>query len=312
MGDMGDHRGVSIGDPLLAAIFAKPQVDEHRRVYADWLCERGDPRGEFILLQLAEHDGLGNQDTRARMQSLRRRHAKDWLGPLDHVVQRKSVEFERGFPVRARCKPRVRKPLRHFDEPSWATFEHLEDPPLALLLRPGLSALHSISLHRDHVRQLLREQQPLPRIDTLEVRGMRNKNSVIFFDERELFQRNTSLTGLVSLRFLNFATAGYPTGWLKLSPVPLRHLEVHDCRRKTVGPAGEWATWLRGSATTLETITLGDPDLAVTLGHVEPGDWARATVRLIGASPSDERVRAELRNLAKVSITAELTPELGV
>jgi uncharacterized protein (TIGR02996 family) len=37
---------------LLAAVLAAPDDDAPRQVYADWLMERGDPRGEFIALQL--------------------------------------------------------------------------------------------------------------------------------------------------------------------------------------------------------------------------------------------------------------------
>jgi uncharacterized protein (TIGR02996 family) len=36
---------------FLQAILAAPDDDTPRLVYADWLDERGDPRGEFIRLQ---------------------------------------------------------------------------------------------------------------------------------------------------------------------------------------------------------------------------------------------------------------------
>jgi len=37
---------------MLAAIVAHPDDDTPRAVFADWLTERRDPRGEFIALQL--------------------------------------------------------------------------------------------------------------------------------------------------------------------------------------------------------------------------------------------------------------------
>ncbi len=37
---------------LLAAVLARPDDDEPRLVYADWLQERDDPRGELIALQI--------------------------------------------------------------------------------------------------------------------------------------------------------------------------------------------------------------------------------------------------------------------
>src|SRR4051794_36091905 len=38
-------------DAFLAAILAEPDNDAPRLIYADWLDERGDPRGEFIRVQ---------------------------------------------------------------------------------------------------------------------------------------------------------------------------------------------------------------------------------------------------------------------
>lgn len=42
---------MSTGSELLAAILAAPDDDEPRLVYADYLQETGDPRGEFIVVQ---------------------------------------------------------------------------------------------------------------------------------------------------------------------------------------------------------------------------------------------------------------------
>ena len=42
-----------IEDELLAAIVAAPDDDAPRLVYADWLSERGDPRGEQIAVEIA-------------------------------------------------------------------------------------------------------------------------------------------------------------------------------------------------------------------------------------------------------------------
>ena len=44
-------------DPFVAAICAEPDDDLPRLIYADWLDDRGDPRGEFIRLQLANQFG---------------------------------------------------------------------------------------------------------------------------------------------------------------------------------------------------------------------------------------------------------------
>lgn len=75
---------------LLRAITSRPKDDAPRRVYADWLLEREDPRGEFINLQLAP-----TPDPK-RENKLLKAHAKKWLGPFQLKLLRKPV-FRRGF-----------------------------------------------------------------------------------------------------------------------------------------------------------------------------------------------------------------------
>jgi uncharacterized protein (TIGR02996 family) len=73
-------------DGFLRAILDEPDDDVHRLVYADWLDERGDPRGEFIRAQV-EAAALPPGDARrpaleARALELLRRHHDDWDRPL--------------------------------------------------------------------------------------------------------------------------------------------------------------------------------------------------------------------------------------
>ncbi len=46
-------------DGFLSAIRADPADDTTRLVYADWLDERDDPRGDFVRLHLALRAGAG-------------------------------------------------------------------------------------------------------------------------------------------------------------------------------------------------------------------------------------------------------------
>ena len=62
---------------LLAAIIEHPDDDAPRAVYADWLTERGDPRGELITLQLAKRPTAAQ---RARVEALLAAHKKTWVG----------------------------------------------------------------------------------------------------------------------------------------------------------------------------------------------------------------------------------------
>jgi uncharacterized protein (TIGR02996 family) len=74
------------GPALLAAIYADPGSDEPRTIYADLLSGEGDPRGEFIQLQLQRAHGTATEAGKRRELALLKKHAKAWLGPLAPVL----------------------------------------------------------------------------------------------------------------------------------------------------------------------------------------------------------------------------------
>lgn len=84
---------------LLTAVYEDPSDDEPRAVLADVLAEAGDPRGEFVQLQLALASGIDGADAekmRKAAGSLLRQHKTAWLGDdLDSVLVK--VEIERGW-----------------------------------------------------------------------------------------------------------------------------------------------------------------------------------------------------------------------
>src|SRR5262245_11570952 len=67
-------------------ILERPDDREKYAVYADWLTERGDPRGELIQLQLKIEDkSVGAKERtemRAREAKVLAEHAQTWLGAL--------------------------------------------------------------------------------------------------------------------------------------------------------------------------------------------------------------------------------------
>jgi uncharacterized protein (TIGR02996 family) len=71
---------------LEGAIFANPDDLASHAAYADWLAEQGDPRGEFIQVQLALEDAAKSPAERKKLRQreteLLNRHARDWLGAL--------------------------------------------------------------------------------------------------------------------------------------------------------------------------------------------------------------------------------------
>jgi len=80
---------------LLAAVYADPDRDEPRLVFADWLSSRGDPWGEFIILQVGR--ARSRSPVSARESELLTRHAAQWSGALRGVLGADSWAFERGF-----------------------------------------------------------------------------------------------------------------------------------------------------------------------------------------------------------------------
>jgi uncharacterized protein (TIGR02996 family) len=75
---------------FLKAVLELPDDDGPRLVYADWLDERGDPRGEFIRVQcelarLAEDDPRRGE-LQAREGALLTAHRREWNQPLYQLL----------------------------------------------------------------------------------------------------------------------------------------------------------------------------------------------------------------------------------
>jgi len=93
--------GMTVEAELIDAIVAAPDDDAPRLIYADWLMQRGDPRGELMALQCR----LAGADTRdepvdeaviARERELREAHGDAWTAPLRAIVDG-GYQLRRGF-----------------------------------------------------------------------------------------------------------------------------------------------------------------------------------------------------------------------
>jgi uncharacterized protein (TIGR02996 family) len=110
-------------EEFVPGILAEPDDDTPRLIYADWLEERGDPRGEFIRVQcemaallkpqapwpgmygdahLAPRERVRSRRELPRYRKLFSRqlelmlaHSKRWVAPLGSAIT--GVRFERGF-----------------------------------------------------------------------------------------------------------------------------------------------------------------------------------------------------------------------
>jgi uncharacterized protein (TIGR02996 family) len=84
---------------LLAAVLAAPEDDAPRLVLADWLQERGDPRGELISIQCLLAAGpefpTQRRSLKQREQELLAEHGERWSAPVDGLAS--EHKLRRGF-----------------------------------------------------------------------------------------------------------------------------------------------------------------------------------------------------------------------
>ncbi len=138
-------------EDFLKEIWATPTDDSAREVFADWLQERDDPRGEFIALQLARVRNRAKAAARpsstmagvtlrvaepdetkalARERALLAKHGKLWAAPFEPVLSMPNSTFERGFLhsvyVHWRKLASVPALMTH---PAWVTVRHFKVDP---------------------------------------------------------------------------------------------------------------------------------------------------------------------------------------
>src|SRR5262245_37010710 len=92
---------------FLRTILDRPDDDNPRLVYADWLQENGDPdRAEFIRAQIgldrAADDDPDRAELTGRAEALLARKGRGWLRPLQELVVSAEFGFTRGFVEDAR------------------------------------------------------------------------------------------------------------------------------------------------------------------------------------------------------------------
>jgi uncharacterized protein (TIGR02996 family) len=83
-------------DALWRAIMDNPEDDEPRLVFADWLLERGEPLGEFIMLQMRV-DFAKDREATERYHELWHAHHRRWNAELGLPADLQ-ISYERGLP----------------------------------------------------------------------------------------------------------------------------------------------------------------------------------------------------------------------
>lgn len=83
----------------IAFCAAAPDELERRRLFADWLSGRDDPRGEFITLQLAALKAPLTEAQTKRERALLKKHGAQWAAPYARFRRKGSEVFRGGFVV---------------------------------------------------------------------------------------------------------------------------------------------------------------------------------------------------------------------
>lgn len=180
---------------FVAWIAEAPDDLARRSVYADWLSERGDPRGELMALQLAATGSEPSPAAAKRIAALLKKHQKTWLRPLTrNLFGRSEPVFTDGMLSAIRLD--LRKSAPKPDEPLLVGLRRLmvwgrqDAQAKKLLASPLLSGLQELDAAIDLVAALnpaakARLQTLTVRVDTrdelallatLELPGLRRLN----------------------------------------------------------------------------------------------------------------------------------------
>ena len=142
--------GASDAEAFERGILARPTDLAVWSAYADYLAERGDPRGEFMQVQLALEDESATPAQRkkwkAREKELLKAHEREWLGPLAaYTVDAEPVEY-----WESTGKKGKRAPVTHQFARGWLSrveFHHLTvDQARALSKAPDARLLRELAV----------------------------------------------------------------------------------------------------------------------------------------------------------------------
>jgi uncharacterized protein (TIGR02996 family) len=273
---------------FLAAIARAPEDLQVRALFADWLSERGDPRGEFIALQLLEAPTAAQV---RRAVALERKHGKTWVPTLRPCFKPiGGVTFEKGCVASATLF--VGDLVPSPEDPVLATLVSLKlvaetaDPVKvrALLGSPFLTRLR----HFDGSLQHLSELHPQAR------------EHLVSFATTWQDEDSTSLT----LPALEHAAVE------RLNPALLSQPLFAHVKHLRVAPGNDLGRWLEAArGTRLQTLSLEYDGVRFSFESLDP---PRLRIRrLVGGFWSKDRTQYDDAELPADVVTRCLLPALG-
>ncbi len=310
-------RGEASG--FLARIRERPNDDGPRLIYADWLDEQGDPRGEFIRVQLALARLPEDDRRRAKLRHVERdllgRYADLWSEPFRGLAT--GPVFSRGFVEEVKVTARQ---LLAYPDALFAagpvSHLHLLDlgshlvPALAL---PQLLKLSGLTVFAQHLGPpLARAVAESPFLANLtEMRLARNR---LGDDGAECVAASPHLANLEVLDLgeneLGEAAARALAGSTRLGR--LRRLEVGG---NAIGPAGAVAVMGVGRADAGEPLHPGQALLLRSLldqcGLALSRIVAEEEARALGEVQERDRLRAALLSSVSHDLRTPLTTVLA-
>ena len=229
-------------EAFLQRIRAYPDDDAQRLIFADWLDEEGDPRGQFIRVQLAlaelPVDDPARKDLLLKERELLAAHRDEWEAPFRGLAS--GCVFHRGFVEELRVG--AKEFLRHAPEIFAAgpvRHVHLRDVSdglPAVMQSPYMSRLTALTVYAQHSGEPL--ARAVARSEYLsELKHLTLTRNRLADDAAEQLARSPHLANLEELDLSENEIGETGARAIAASPhlAKVRRLELRDNR---LGPVG--------------------------------------------------------------------------
>jgi uncharacterized protein (TIGR02996 family) len=298
---------------LLAEVLADPDSDAPRLVYADWLTDQGDPRGDFIHKQLrlahtAEADP-GYSALYAETERLWLRHGRGWSPPVEGWGPAIALRARRGLLDEVSLRLSDKKPVAPLPAlargaPLRAAWLYLDGLTWSEVLW-SLEGVRLRELHMERPYGGYREEDPVPgALSGLTALGLT-------CESLDTNPPGVLLSMIEGARLRALSIAGSELGGQDLEPLVeaglFEHLEHLDLSQVRAGPALVYPLIAR-----VRPRRLGLPSFFALPRQLEEHlDWPLEALHLQGEATFGLLCSPHLHGLRHLSIGAEPLADLA-